>query len=72
MARRVNYLNNKDMLVEIHKSKNNFCYYIDKKYNQFDIILQDIADITNETIQLAKENQAKSYRFGPKKIKQFL
>ena len=59
MARRVNYLNNKDMLVEIHKSKNNFCYYIDKKYNQFDIILHDTADITNETIQLAKETQAK-------------
>ncbi len=60
MAKRVNYLNNKDMLAEIHKSKNNFCYYIDqKKYNQFDIILLDIIDINQETIQTAKETQAK-------------
>ena len=37
--RRVNYLNNKDMLKEIHKSKTNFCSYIEPEYNQYDIIL---------------------------------
>jgi hypothetical protein len=58
--RRVNYLNNKDMLVEIHKSKNNFCYYIDKRYNKFDVIITEgIEKINRTSIKLAKEAQAK-------------
>ena len=28
-AKKINYLNNKDMLKEIHKSKNTFCEYIE-------------------------------------------
>jgi hypothetical protein len=57
--RRVNYLNNKDMLVEIHQSKNNFCYYIDKKWNKFDVIVESIEKINRTSIKLAKETQAK-------------
>ena len=37
--RKRNYLNNKDILKEIHKSKNTFNSYVDKEYGQFDIIL---------------------------------
>ena len=40
--KRQNYLNNKDMLKEIHKSKTNFCSYIEPEYNQYDIILLDV------------------------------
>ena len=40
--RKTNYLNNKDILAEIHKSKSSFCSYVDKDYHQFDIILPDI------------------------------
>ena len=32
---RVNYLNNKELLSEIHKSKNSFSYYIENKYHVF-------------------------------------
>ena len=52
--RKVNYLNNKDLLVEIHKSKNNFSYYIDDEYRDYDIILVDKTELTEENIDLAK------------------
>ena len=32
--RKINYLNNKDILAEIAKSKNTFCSYTDKEYAQ--------------------------------------
>jgi len=48
----VNYLNNKDILKEIHKSKMSFCFLTDEKYFLPDIILNDIEDITKEyTVQ---------------------
>ena len=56
--RKTNYLNNRDILAEIHKSKNTYCYYIEKEYADFDTIVYDTADINEETIQLAKENRA--------------
>ena len=53
------YLNNKDMLKEIHKSKLSFCSSLDSEYNRFDTIVEDIADVNNpEFIQLAKESRA--------------
>ena len=57
--RKQNYLNNKDILAEIHKSKNTFCSYVDPEYNQFDIILSDIDKINIRTIAEAKRNKAK-------------
>jgi hypothetical protein len=57
--RRQNYLNNKDMLKEIHKSKSGFCSFIDPDYHQFDIILDDIEKINIRTIAEAKRNKAK-------------
>jgi len=59
MARRVNYLNNKDILKEIHKSKNKFCSYVEKEYGQYDIILPSIDKINIRTIAEAKRNKAK-------------
>ena len=64
MARRQKYLNNKDMLVQIHKSKTSFCYYIDKNYGNFDIILLSIDDINEENIQLARLSKAKRIKDG--------
>ena len=57
--RRVNYLNNKDMLKEIHKSKTNFCSFIEPEYSQYDIILLDVDKINIRTIAEAKRNKAK-------------
>ena len=57
--RKVNYLNNKDMLKEIHKSKTSFCSFIEPEYNQYDIILTDLDKINIRTIAEAKRNKAK-------------
>ena len=57
--RKVNYLNNKDILKEIHKSKSTFCSYTDDDYADFDIILTDIDKINIRTIAEAKRNKAK-------------
>ena len=57
--RKINYLNNKDLLAEIHKSKNKFSSYVDEAYNQYDIILESIDKINIRTIAEAKRNKAK-------------
>ena len=57
--RKQNYLNNKDILKEIHKSKNTFCSYVEPEYAQYDIILPSIDKINIRTIAEAKRNKAK-------------
>jgi hypothetical protein len=54
-----NYLNNKDLLAEIHKSKNNFSSYTQADYHQYDIILTGLDKINIRTIAEAKRNKAK-------------
>ncbi|MDC6481111.1 hypothetical protein PQZ46_01010 [bacterium] len=57
--RKVNYLNNKDMLKQIHKSKSEFCSFMEPDFNQFDIILTDLDKINIRTVAEAKRNKAK-------------
>jgi hypothetical protein len=45
--RKLNYLNNKDILKEIHKSKTAYCSFLQPEYADYDIILNSIADIPN-------------------------
>jgi hypothetical protein len=59
MARKINYLNNKDILKEIHKSKSTFCSFVDPEYNQFDVILLSVDKVNRLTIAEAKRNKAK-------------
>lgn len=59
MSANVNYLNNKDIMEEIHKSKTSFCSFSKKEYHNYDIILSDINDINEHTLQIAKQNRAK-------------
>lgn len=64
----VNYLNNKDILKEIHISKNSYCVYKDQNDHQYDFIIdymdnRNLEDNLNyaskpETIQQAKEARA--------------
>ena len=57
--KRQNYLNNKDLLKEIHKSKMTYCYVLDDEYSRYDIIVENYEDILNpEIIQQARENRA--------------
>jgi len=59
MARRQNYLNNKDMLKQIHISKSNYSWFEDRdKYHQHDIILYKTDDIP-EAVVRARKNKAK-------------
>ena len=57
--KKVNYLNNRDILAEIHKSKNSYCSFVDPEYHQYDIILPSIDKINVRTIAEAKRNKAK-------------
>jgi len=58
-VRKVNYLNNKDILAEIHKSKTTFCSFVESEYHQYDIILDSVDRINIRTIAEAKRNKAK-------------
>ena len=55
---RVNYLNNKDILKQIHISKLTYCYVKDEKYGQHDIILEDVKKINRNSLKQARENRA--------------
>jgi hypothetical protein len=57
--KKVNYLNNKDMLKEIHRSKSTFCSFVEPEYADYDIILPSLDKINIRTIAEAKRNKAK-------------
>jgi hypothetical protein len=59
MTVKVNYLNNKDMLLEIHRSKSSYCSFTDPSYHQYDLILADVTKINIRTIAEAKRARAK-------------
>lgn len=58
-GRRVKYLNNRDLLDEIHKSKCSFSSFTQVEYKQYDIILPNINGINTESITEAKRVRAK-------------
>lgn len=58
MAKRVNYLNNKDLLAEIHKSKLSFCWFNEDEDAEYDIIVTLGEEITDDVIEEAKQNRA--------------
>ena len=73
--RKVNYLNNRDILKEIHKSKNTYCSYRDAiADHQYDIIVPSVDKINQRTIAEARRNQADRHKretgevIDPKKI----
>ena len=57
--KRVNYLNNRDLLAEIHKSKNTYCSYVSPEDSDYDMIVNDIKKINNANIAKARKIQAK-------------
>ena len=56
---KVNYLNNKDMLLEIHRSKSSYCSFTKPEYHQYDLILPSLEKINIRTIAEAKRIKAK-------------
>ena len=59
MAKRVNYLNNKDLLAEIHKSKNSYCSYVSEEDAQYDYIVTDVKKINATAVAQARKLKAK-------------
>ena len=56
---RVNYLNNRDLLKQIHLSKNTYCKYRDPVTDhQYDIILPSLDRINQRTVAEARRNRA--------------
>ena len=54
-----NYLNNRDLLKEIHLSKNSYCSFLNAATDhQYDIILSSVDEINAATIAQAKLNRA--------------
>jgi hypothetical protein len=58
-GRKVKYLNNRDLLSEIHKSKCSYSSFTQKEYSQHDLILTSLDKINIRTIAEAKRNRAK-------------
>src|SRR5210317_19124 len=73
--KKVNYLNNRDILKEIHRSKNTYCSYLDRETDhQYDIILPSVDKINQRTVAEARRNRADRHKretgeiIDPKKI----
>jgi hypothetical protein len=58
-GKKVKYLNNRDLLAEIHKSKFTFSSFVKPEYGQHDIILPSLDKINIRTVADAKRNKAK-------------
>ena len=58
-TRKVKYLNNRDLLAEIHKSKCSFSSFVKPDYQQYDLILTSLTKVNIRTIAEAKRNRAK-------------
>jgi len=77
-GRKVKYLNNKDLLLEIHHSKCSFSSFSNASYHQYDVIVNDLTQINQTVLDSAKINRAKrlgieafnlARKSGDKKIK---
>ena len=65
---KVNYLTNKELLSEIHKSKNTFSYFTDPKYAGYDCIVGNLEEINLTLIQTVREAKAKKMMQAEKLI----
>ena len=58
-GKKVKYLNNRDLLAEIHRSKCSFSSFVKSEYSQHDLILTNLDKINIRTVADAKRIQAK-------------
>ena len=57
--KRVKYLNNRDLLAQIHASKNTYCSYVSPDDAQFDLIVPSLKKINANAIAMARKAKAK-------------
>ena len=55
---KIKYLTNKDLLKEIHLSKNTYCTFSQPEYSDYDLIIPNLEKINIRTIAEAKRNRA--------------
>jgi hypothetical protein len=55
---KIKYLTNKDLLREIHLSKNTYCSFTQPEYHEYDLIIPSLAKLNIRTIAEAKRNRA--------------
>jgi hypothetical protein len=67
-VKKINYLNNKDMLKEIHQSKNTYCEYVEPKYGDYDIIVDTLEEIflveTQDKAKIARASRLSHAAFA--------
>jgi hypothetical protein len=64
MARPINYLNNRDLMKEIHKSKTSYCSFTDSKYSDYDMIVSGLHEMqklldSGEAVTIRRDRLAK-------------
>jgi len=57
--KRVKYLNNRDLLAQIHASKNTYCSYLAPEDAQFDLIVPNLKKINANAVAMARKAKAK-------------
>lgn len=70
---RTNYLNNRELLKEIHNSKVSFCSFTDDMYAMFDAIVYSVEDIDSKLIKQTLQDKAdrltKDRKYKAKELK---
>ena len=61
--KKVNYLNNKDILKEIHRSKNTYCSFIDRADSAYDVIIHDVNKMLDKDF-IVEAKQARADRLS--------
>ena len=57
--KRVKYLNNRDLLAQIHASKNTYCSYVAPEDARFDVIIPIVKKINANAIAMARKARSK-------------
>ncbi len=57
--KRVKYLNNRDLLAQIHASKNTYCSYISPEDAQYDLIVPNLKKVNASAVAQARKAKAK-------------
>ena len=57
--KRVKYLNNRDLLAQIHASKNTYCSYVTLEDSQYDLIVQNLKKVNASAVAQARKAKAK-------------
>lgn len=66
----VKFLTNRELLAEINRCKATFSEYLGPEYIDFDIAVQDLAELTPDALQAATERKAKALaKIGPEALK---